>query len=53
MESVKKSYWDAIKDLEPLKQDRPPKPAPEKPAEKPAEPAKADAPAPAPVTASA
>ena len=43
MEGVKKTYWDAIKDLEPLKTVRPPKPAaePAKPAaEKPAEPSK-------------
>ena len=57
MEDVKKNYWEAIKDLEPLKQARPPKPAPvkeeAKPADKPAEPPKAEAPAPAPVTASA
>jgi len=57
MEGVKKNYWEAIKDLEPLKQARPPKPAPvkeePKPADKPAEPPKAEAPAPAPVTASA
>merc|ERR1712213_242969 len=55
MESVKKNYWDVIKDLEPMKQDRPPKPKeePKKEADKPAEPPKAEAPAPAPVTASA
>jgi len=58
MEVVKKNYWEAIKDLEPMKQDRPPKPAPvkeepKKEADKPAEPAKVEAPAPAPVTASA
>jgi len=54
MEGVKKTYWDAIKDLEPLKTVRPPKPAaePAKPAaEKPAEPSKTEAPAQAaPVT---
>ena len=54
MEGVKKTYWDAIKDLEPLKTVRPPKPAAEAPkpaAEKPAEPSKTEAPAQAaPVT---
>jgi hypothetical protein len=54
MESVKKNYWEVIKDLEPLKQDRPPKPKEEPKKEAaPAEPPKAEAPAPAPVTASA
>merc|ERR1739848_26799 len=59
MEEIKTKYWEVIKDLEPLKQPRPPKPKdePKKPEEKkadaPAEPKPADAPAPAPVTASA
>merc|ERR1712150_191851 len=60
MEQIKAKYWDGIKDLEPLKAPRPPKPKDEpKPAEEkkaeaaPAEPAPA-APAAAPeVTASA
>merc|ERR1711902_124123 len=60
MEQIKAKYWDGIKDLEPLKAPRPPKPTDEpKPAEEkkaeaaPAEPAPA-APAAAPeVTASA
>merc|ERR1712139_446717 len=43
MEAVQKTYWDQIKDLEPLKLARPPKPAP----------AAAPAPAPAVVEASA
>jgi len=55
MEGVKKTYWDVIKDLEPLKTVRPPKaaaePAKPKEAEKPAEPSKTEAPAQAaPVT---
>merc|ERR1712061_68474 len=56
MEEIKTKYWEVIKDLEPLKQPRPPKPKdePKKPEEKkadaPAEPKPADAPAPAPVT---
>merc|ERR1712141_804028 len=59
MEEIKTKYWEVIKDLEPLRQPRPPKPKdePKKPEEKkadaPAEPKPADAPAPAPVTASA
>lgn len=50
MEKVKATYGDAIKDLQPLKISRPPKPA-EKPAakaeDKPKEPAATEAPAPA------
>merc|ERR1711872_653723 len=53
LEDVKKTYGDAIKDLEPMKVNRPPKTAApaaaEAAAEKPAEPA----PAPAPVAATA
>ena len=55
MENVQKTYWDQIKDLEPLKLARPPKPvAPvEKKAEPAAEPAPAAAPAPAPAVVEA
>merc|ERR1712020_129621 len=55
MEAVQKTYWDQIKDLEPLKLARPPKPAPvEKKAEPAAaEPAPAAAPAPAPAVVEA
>ena len=54
MENVQKTYWDQIKDLEPLKMARPPKPAPvEKKAEPAAEPAPAAAPAPAPAVVEA
>merc|ERR1711872_345989 len=52
LEDIKKTYGDAIKDLEPMKVSRPPKPAaPAAPA--PAEPKVADVPAPAPVAATA
>ncbi len=46
MEEVKQKYWDAIKDLEPLKLPRPPKPKAEekKPEEKKEGEKKADAP---------
>merc|ERR1712036_194354 len=54
MEAVQKTYWDQIKDLEPLKLARPPKPAPvEKKADPAAEPAPAAAPAPAPAVVEA
>jgi hypothetical protein len=67
LEDIKKTYGEAIKDLEPMKVGRPAKselenkaaPAPAAPAEgaapadKPAEPAPAAAPAPAPVAATA
>jgi len=52
MEQIKTKYWDGIKDLEPLRAPRPPKPTDE-PA-KPAEEKKADAPAePAPAAPAA
>lgn len=47
MEAVKKTYWDNIKDLEPLKMPRPPKPVEQPKEEKKEEPAAAAAPAPA------
>lgn len=50
LEEIKKTYGDAIKDLEPMVVSRPPK-APE--VAKPAEPAPAAAPAPAPEAAKA
>ena len=54
---MKKTYGDAIKDLEPMKVNRPPKTAApaaaEAAAEKPAEPAPAAAATPAPVAATA
>merc|ERR1712133_176787 len=50
LEEIKKTYGDAIKDLEPMKVTRPPKTEPAKPAEKPAEAAPA---APAPEAAKA
>ena len=50
MEEIKKTYGDAIKDLEPMKVTRPPKTEPAKPADKPAEAAPA---APAPEAAKA
>ncbi|XP_023347854.1 uncharacterized protein LOC111716616 [Eurytemora carolleeae] len=57
LEDIKKTYGDAIKDLEPMKVSRPPKPvqsaAPAPAPETPAEPASAAAPAPAPVAATA
>merc|ERR1711872_252045 len=57
LEDVKKTYGDAIKDLEPMKVNRPPKTAApaaaEAAAEKPAEPAPAAAATPAPVAATA
>merc|ERR1712178_232964 len=37
LEEIKKTYGDAIKDLEPMKVTRPPKTEPAKPADKPAE----------------
>merc|ERR1712178_235478 len=37
LEEIKKTYGDAIKDLEPMKVPRPPKTEPAKPADKPAE----------------
>merc|ERR1711973_1064071 len=49
LEDVKKTYGDAIKDLDPMKVCRPPKVA----APPPAEPKAADVPAPAPVAATA
>merc|ERR1711962_1203309 len=53
LEDIKKTYGDAIKDLEPMKVSRPPKPAPPAAAPAPAEPKAADVPAPAPVAATA
>merc|ERR1711951_25031 len=53
LEDVKKTYGDAIKDLEPMKVSRPPKVAAPPPAAAPAEPKAADVPAPAPVAATA
>merc|ERR1719419_479166 len=50
LEEIKKTYGDAIKDLEPMKVTRPPKTEPAKPADKPAEAAPA---APAPEAAKA
>merc|ERR1712213_118758 len=50
LEEIKKTYGDAIKDLEPMKVTRPPKTEPVKPADKPAEAAPA---APAPEAAKA
>ena len=47
MEDVKKTYGDAVKDLDPMKVTRPPKLEPAKPAEP------AAAPAPAPEAAKA
>ena len=49
LEEVKKTYGDAVKDLEPMTVTRPPKTEPAKPAE----PAPAAAPAPAPEAAKA
>ena len=49
LEEIKKTYGDAIKDLEPMSVTRPPKAEPAKPAE----PAPAAAPAPAPEAAKA
>ena len=49
LEEVKKTYGDAVKDLEPMTVPRPPKTEPAKPAE----PAPAAAPAPAPEAAKA
>eukprot|EP00088_Acartia_fossae_P070335 TRINITY_DN9389_c0_g1_i2.p1 TRINITY_DN9389_c0_g1~~TRINITY_DN9389_c0_g1_i2.p1 ORF type:complete len:177 (-),score=78.37 TRINITY_DN9389_c0_g1_i2:54-584(-) len=56
LEEIKKTYGDAIKDLEAMKVARPPKEAAKAPVEAapaPAEPAPAAAPAPAPVAATA
>merc|ERR1711962_204108 len=53
LEDIKKTYGDAIKDLEPMKVSRPPKPAAPAAAPAPAEPKAADVPAPAPVAATA
>merc|ERR1712035_214353 len=50
LEEIKKTYGDAIKDLEPMKVTRPPKTEPAKPADKPAEAAPAE---PAPEAAKA
>merc|ERR1712173_395362 len=52
MEQIKAKYWDGIKDLEPLKAPRPPKPAPA-PAAPAAEAPKAEAPAAAPAVQAA
>merc|ERR1719191_531823 len=49
LEEIKKTYGDAIKDLEPMRVTRPPKTEPAKPAE----PAPASVPAPAPEAAKA
>ena len=49
LEEVKKTYGDAVKDLDPMQVTRPPKMEPAKPAE----PAPAAAPAPAPEAAKA
>lgn len=53
LEEIKKAYGDAIKDLEPMKVNRPPKSEAAAVPEKPAEPASVAVAAPAPVAATA
>ena len=53
MEEIKTKYWDAIKELEPLKAARPPKPKDEPKKAEPAAPAPAEPKSEAPAAAAA